>query len=167
MQKPLDQIEKRFCSALRRWFENDFKPGRKGAVTRCAEFFGISQGHFSSILKGEKCWRSESERREISRKIGVPYETMIGLKPADHVAESPPPEYVNSKTAEVLRLTKEILESKTKWAVFMEKCIHEFHAAVIEQAQIEQPDKTDGGSTLAQKESMAPPEKSGKTRRYS
>lgn len=167
MDEIKDEIRLKFCAYLRRWADENWdKPKKRKDL---AKLLGLKtpQQLTNTLSDPPRRCSDETWRRFAARQIGVSYETMIGLKPADHVAESPPPEYVNSKTAEVLRLTKEILESKTKWAVFMEKCIHEFHAAVIEQAQIEQPDKTDGGSTLAQKESMAPREKSGKTRRYS
>jgi len=81
MQRKLDTLEIRFCESLTAWFEKEYKPGKKGAVSLCAKFLGISQGHMSQILKGNKCWKSENERRAISKKIGIPYEQMIDPSP--------------------------------------------------------------------------------------
>jgi hypothetical protein len=77
MQRKLDKIEIEFCKSLNVWFETEYKLGKKGAVSACASFLGVSQGHMSQILKGDKCWKSEYERRKIADKIGVPYERMI------------------------------------------------------------------------------------------
>jgi hypothetical protein len=120
MQTPLDQCEKEFCHSLKSWFENHYEPRTgRGAVTRCAKFLGVSQGHFSKILKGEKCWRSESDRRKIAKKIGFDYGEMIGIHENEPdkflcVAEQAQPYKPEIKA--LLAKAREVMESNTPWA---------------------------------------------------
>jgi hypothetical protein len=144
MQKSLDTYETRFCTALRDWFENEYKPGKKGPVSACAKFLKVSQGHLSMILKGEKCWRSEEERRAIANKIGRSYEDMIGITRREPgfgtcepvaVYESQPKK--NLKTIDaILQMTREVLESDTDYAESLSANVRSFHNAVQTQKRL-------------------------------
>lgn len=145
MQKGLDIYEKRFCAALKDWFENEFKPGKKGAVSKCAALLKVSQGHLSMILKGEKCWRSEAERRAIAKKIGRTYEEMIGQDPrekeAPAVHEAPvayklQPGKSAGEITTLLEMTREVLESPTDYSESLAANVRSFHNAIQTQKRL-------------------------------
>lgn len=78
---PLDEIQKRFCQELKKVYEARYARGW-GSVGRFAELIGVSAGQVSNILAAEprRCG-DEIWRREVARRIGVPYEILIGKEP--------------------------------------------------------------------------------------
>ena len=80
MDNKLDDYKSNFCKSLNIWFEKEFAPNyKKGATTKLAKIFGISQGYMSQILNGDKCFESEIKRREVAGIIGQNYDEMIGV----------------------------------------------------------------------------------------
>lgn len=73
----MDTIEKTFANNLRKWL--DSQP--YGSVTKLAKKLGVKQGTVSNWAKGTRK-STETQRREVAQKIGLPYEEMIGIKPA-------------------------------------------------------------------------------------
>lgn len=78
---PLDEIQKRFCQELKKVYEARYARGW-GSVGRFADLIGVSAGQVSNILAAEprRCG-DEIWRREVARRIGVPYEILIGKEP--------------------------------------------------------------------------------------
>lgn len=70
----MNKIKKTFCKNLYKWQENNFSGTRK----ELGEFLGVSQGYISNILAARKC-PDEEWRRSVTNKIGIDYDTMIGL----------------------------------------------------------------------------------------
>ncbi|WP_289020368.1 helix-turn-helix transcriptional regulator [Desulfobacter postgatei] len=59
-----------------------------GYITKLAKEAGISQGYLSNIADGKR-EGSETVRRTLAQKIGIPYDEMIGLKgPSSPESES-------------------------------------------------------------------------------
>jgi hypothetical protein len=81
IEMPLDEIQKRFCQELKKVYEARYARGW-GSVGRFAELIGVSAGQVSNILAAEprRCG-DEIWRREVARRIGVPYEILIGKEP--------------------------------------------------------------------------------------
>ena len=68
-------IEKTFCKNLKIWTKKNFK----GTRAELAKQFGVSQGYVSNILAGRNCG-DETWRRMVAKKIGIDYDTMIGIE---------------------------------------------------------------------------------------
>lgn len=71
-------IRNNFCRNLKK--HADIHYGYRGGVNDLAVLLDISQGQMSNILAGRKCG-DETWRRMVSEKIGINYNTMIGVKP--------------------------------------------------------------------------------------
>jgi hypothetical protein len=79
----MDKIQKNFCKALKRYRERYYN--YRGGINDLAKKLNLTQGHFSNVLAGRKC-PNEVWRREVAAKIGMDYDTMIGIeKPQNNI----------------------------------------------------------------------------------
>jgi len=74
----IDDIKISFCENLKKWFDTKFEIDEKARTNKLAKFLNISQGYASNILAGRNCG-DESWRRFVAQKIGIDYDTMIGI----------------------------------------------------------------------------------------
>jgi predicted transcriptional regulator len=76
-----DKIENNFCKSLKKWYESHFK----GTKTEFGKFLGVSQGQISNVLRAQRAG-DETWRRFVAAKIGMDYDTMIGIeKPENNI----------------------------------------------------------------------------------
>ena len=79
----MDKIQKNFCKVKKKY--KDLHYNYRGGVNDLAEKLNLTQGHFSNVLAGRKC-PGELWRREVAAKIGMDYDTMIGIeKPENNI----------------------------------------------------------------------------------
>ena len=90
-------IEEVFAKNFSEWIKNH--PDRPtGFLSSLAKDLGVSLGQLSNILSRRRK-TDEGWRRHVARKIGLPYETMIGLTPLPSLpSEYPLVVQVNSQT---------------------------------------------------------------------
>ncbi len=70
----MGELEINFCKALFEWKRDNF-PGTQAEL---GEFLGVSQSQVAKLLSGSRAG-NETWRRKVAKKIGIPYEVMIGL----------------------------------------------------------------------------------------
>jgi predicted transcriptional regulator len=74
-------IQTNFCKALKKWVDRNFKGNQK----ELGKFFDVSQGYISNVMAGRRCG-DETWRRFVAAKIGMDYDTMIGIeKPENNI----------------------------------------------------------------------------------
>jgi len=74
----MEKIEKTFCENLFKWYEKYYE----GTQTKFGKFLNVSQGQIAKIFAKQRCG-DETWRRMVSKKIGINYDTMIGIKKPD------------------------------------------------------------------------------------
>ncbi len=80
----MGELKLNFCKALFDWKRDHFS----GTQAELGEFLGVSQSQVAKLLSGNRAG-NEAWRRKIAKKIGIPYEVMIGLdKPPSSVPQS-------------------------------------------------------------------------------
>ncbi len=67
-------LEDKFSESLRAWKTKNFK----GTQKELGAMFGVSQGQINNVLNKTRCG-SETWRRMVAKKIGIPYDQMIGM----------------------------------------------------------------------------------------
>lgn len=95
----MDKIEKSFAEALKAHI--DKKP--YGYTTKLAAELGVGQSTVSNWARGARK-STESQRRKVAQKIGIPYEVMIGLKErsSDKAEDHPVTIYTRNSVEESL-----------------------------------------------------------------
>ena len=71
----MDALEQKFCESFAIWKAENFN----GTQTELGKMFGVSQGQINKLIAGDRAGK-ESWRRMIAKKIGIPYDEMIGLQ---------------------------------------------------------------------------------------
>ena len=71
----MDTLEQKFCESFAIWKAENFN----GTQTELGEMFGVSQGQINKLIAGDRAGK-ESWRRMIAKKIGIPYDEMVGLR---------------------------------------------------------------------------------------
>lgn len=77
----MKELEINFCKCLKKWVNQNFK----GTQTELGKFFNVSQGQISNVMACRKAG-DETWRRFVAAKIGMDYDTMIGIeKPENNI----------------------------------------------------------------------------------
>lgn len=71
-------LEDNFCEALYVWKNEHFK----GTQADLGKLFGVTQAQINRVLNKTR-YGDETWRRMVAKKIGVPYDQMIGLDTTD------------------------------------------------------------------------------------
>ena len=99
----LSEIEKNFGRNLKRWFEENRKDQTQ---VDFGKELKIHQSTLSAIFAGNRCPK-EKWRRQVSEYIGIPYDEMIGLTPAQD--RSPPVAKIQSRKPRTLQNIESML----------------------------------------------------------
>lgn len=73
-----NNIDYNFANFLRKWVKRKFGDGY-GYLKAAGDELGVGKVYLGNILAGRRS-TPEEKKREIARKIGVPYEEMIGIE---------------------------------------------------------------------------------------
>jgi len=76
-------LEDNFSDSLMAWKNKHFK----GTQKELGAMFGVSQGQINNVLNKIRCG-DETWRRMVAKKIGIPYDQMIGLDSEAYSLES-------------------------------------------------------------------------------
>lgn len=77
----MKNIQKNFCNNLKKWVDRNFE----GTQKELGKFFNVSQGYISNVMAERRCG-DETWRRFVAAKIGMDYDTMIGIeKPQNNI----------------------------------------------------------------------------------